>query len=127
MNNLSQLKRLVFSALIIAGLVYLFSISYRVTKLDFVRLVQDAYKAKDFVGAFLQPDLFTRDTETTTITTTFPIPCDSAPVVEQASSGPRLVTSVPCAAVKEKFTLEGYELAPNSDIAVRWHFPDERS
>jgi len=126
MKNLPQLKRLVVSALIIAALVYLYSVSYRVTKLDFVRLVQDAYKAKEFVGSFINPDLFTRDTETTTITTTFPIPCDSAPVSEQPSSGPRLVTNVPCTAVKEKFILEGYELAPNSEIAIRWHFPDDR-
>lgn len=126
MKNLSQLKRMVISVILIAALVYLYSISYKVTKMDFVRLIQDSYKAKDFVSAFLHPDLFTRDSQTTTITTTFPIPCDSAPTSEPVSSGPRLVPSVPCAEIKEKFTLEGYELAPNSEIAVRWHFPDDR-
>ncbi len=126
MKKLSHLKRIVFTTLAIAALVYLYSVSYRVTNMDFPRLVKDAYKAKDFVSAFLHPDLFTRDTETVTITTAFPIPCDSAPVSEPVESGPRLVTSVPCAAEKEKFILEGFGMAPNLEIAVRWHFPDGR-
>ena len=35
-------------------------------------------------------------------------------------AGPRLVTSVPCAAVKDTFTLQGFNLAPNTEIEVRW-------
>lgn len=126
MNNLSQIKRLFIKTLAIAGLVWLYSVSSRITQLDFVRLVRDASKAQDFVAAFLDPDLLTRDHETTTIEITFPIPCGSDLQVAPPTSGPRLVTSVPCAAAKEKFTLEGFALAPDSEISIRWRFPDER-
>ncbi|MBA4379731.1 MAG: phosphonate ABC transporter, permease protein PhnE [Anaerolinea sp.] len=126
MNNLSQIKRLFIKTLAIAGLVWLYSVSSRITQLDFVRLVRDASKAQDFVAAFLDPDMLTRDHETTTIEIAFPIPCGSAAQVAPPTSGPRLVTSVPCAAAKEKFTLEGFALAPDSEISIRWRFPDER-
>ncbi len=126
MHNLSRIKRLFITTLAIAGLVWLYSVSSRITQLDFVRLVRDASKAQDFVAAFLNPDLLTRDHETTTIETAFPIPCGSGLQVAPPTSGPRLVTSVPCAAAREKFTLEGFALAPDSEISIRWRFPDER-
>jgi len=122
-----SLKRLVGSALAIAIAIFLYTASYRVTQMDFVRLFTDAYKARDFVMAFLTPDLITHDYETTTIETTFPIPCDSAPAATPVETGPRLVTSAACAAVKDKFIIEGFGLAPNSDIVVRWRFPDDRT
>ena len=46
---------------------------------------------------FLSPNFFSRDVELTTIEIAFPIPCGSAPNAEPITSGPRLVTSVPCA------------------------------
>jgi len=123
MKKFSQIRRLTLTTLGIAVLVVLYVVSYRATKLDFVRLVKDASKAHDFISAFLHPDLFTRDTATVTIYTAFPIPCDSAPVTPPVASGPRLVTSVPCAAIKEPFTLEGFDMAPNTEISVRWNIP----
>jgi phosphonate transport system permease protein len=123
MKKLSQVTRITLTTLGIAVLVVLYVVSYSVTKMDFVRLVRDASKARDFVSAFLHPDLFTRDTQTVTISTSFPIPCDSAPVSAPTTSGPRLVTSVPCAAIKDTFTLEGFDLAPNSEISIRWNIP----
>lgn len=117
---------LVRSALIIALILAALGWSYRVTRIDFPRLVRDLPKAKEIASAFLTPDLVTRRYETTTVEVAFPIPCGSGPEGEIPSSGPRLVPSVPCAAAKEKFTLEGFDLAPNSEISVRWEFPDER-
>ena len=123
MKKFSQIRRLTLTTLGIAVLVVLYVVSYRATKMDFVRLVKDASKAHDFVSAFLHPDLFTRDTTTVTISIAFPIPCESAPVTAPVASGPRLVTSVPCAAIKEPFTLEGFDMAPNTEISVRWNIP----
>jgi phosphonate transport system permease protein len=123
MKKPSQIKRLTLTTLGLVVLVVLYVISYRVTNMDFVRLVRDASKAREFVSAFLHPDLFTRDTTTITINTSFAIPCDSAPVAAAATSGPRLVTSVPCAAIKDTFTLEGFDMAPNTEISVRWNIP----
>ena len=123
MKKFSQIRRLTLTTLGIAVLVVLYVVSYRATKMDFVRLVKDASKAHDFISAFLHPDLFTRDTTTVTISIAFPIPCESAPVTAPVASGPRLVTSVPCAAIKEPFTLEGFDMAPNMEISVRWNIP----
>jgi len=123
MKKPSQIKRLTFTTLGIAILFVLYVVSYRATKMDFVRLVRDASKARDFVSAFLHPDLFTRDTRTVTISTSFAIPCALAPVSAPAVSGARLVTSVSCAAVKDTFTLEGFDMAPNTEISVRWNIP----
>jgi len=122
-----SLKRLVGTTLVIAIMVILYSVSYRVTQMDFVRLVADSYKAHDFIMAFLTPDLITHDFQTTTIESVFPIPCGSAPEATPRKTGPRIVTSVPCAAVKYKFVIEGFGLVPNSDIILRWHFPDDRT
>jgi len=88
-------------------------------------LIKDAPKAKDLVAAFLTPDLLTRDLKTTTVEMAFPIPCGSAPNPTPVTSGPRLVTSVPCAAVKDTFTVVGYNLAPNAEIAIRWKIPKQ--
>jgi len=125
MKNFSQIRRVTLTTLGIAILVLLYAVSYRVTKMDFVRLVRDVSKAREFVSAFLHPDLLTRDTETVTISTPFAIPCGAAPEAAPVTSGPRLVTSVPCAAIKDTFTLEGFNLAPNSEITVRWNIPND--
>jgi phosphonate transport system permease protein len=127
MKNLPRGWRIVLNTLLIGAVIYIYSISARVTGLDFPRLFKDAYKARELVIAFLTPDVITRDFETTTISTTFPIPCGSAPNASQPSVGPRLATNIPCADVKQTFTLEGFGLAPNSEIEVRWRFPDGRT
>jgi phosphonate transport system permease protein len=127
MKNQPRIGRIVLTTLLIALLIAVYGVSYKVTQLDFVRLVRDAPKAKELVTAFLTPDVVTREVQTTTIETAFPIPCGSAPNATSAASGPRLVTSVPCADIKDTFTLEGFSLAPNSQIAIRWQFPDDRT
>jgi len=126
MKSLSASGKPIRNALIF--LLFLAAIvwSYRVTEINFVKLISSAPKAKEIVADFLTPDVFTTEFHTTTIETTFPIPCGSAPEADIPSSGPRLVPSVKCASAKDKFTLEGFDLAPNSEIAVRWQFPDGR-
>ena len=127
MKNLPRSVRITLTTLLIAVVILFYGVSYKVTGVDFVTLFKEAPKAADFIKAFLTPDVFMRDIETATISTTFPIPCGSAPEAMPVSSGPRLVTSVPCAAVKETFTLEGFGLSPDTEIEVRWRFPDGRS
>ncbi len=126
MKDLSHLKKLVRNSLLFALLLVVFVYSYRVTGIDVARLVRDAPKARNIVLDFLHPDLFRRDVEIVTLDMAFPIPCGSAPEAEPAASGPRLATSVPCAAARERFALEGFELAPNSTIEIRWRLPDGR-
>jgi phosphonate transport system permease protein len=126
MKKLPRFGRITLTVVLIALVVLIYGVSARVTELDFSRLVKDLPKGRQIFTAFLTPDLTTRAYETTTLETSFPIPCGTAPEAEPVTSGPRIVPSVPCADVKAKFTLEGFELAPNSDITIRWQFPDER-
>jgi phosphonate transport system permease protein len=125
MKDRPSIWRIFLTTLLIALAVGILGGSARVSQIDFVRLIKDAPKAKDLVSAFLTPDLLTRDLKTTTVEMAFPIPCGSAPNATPVTSGPRLVTSVPCAAVKDTFTLVGYNLAPNAEIAIRWKIPNK--
>jgi phosphonate transport system permease protein len=127
MKNRPSAWRIFLTAILIALGVAILGVSTRVSQIDFVRFFKDAPKAKTLVTAFLTPDLLTRDLKTTTIEIAFPIPCGSAPNAVQVTSGPRLATSVPCANVKDTFTLEGFNLAPNAQIAIRWQIPNKGS
>jgi len=122
------LTRLVRNTFITALVIAAFVISYRVTEADFPRLFRDLPKGRQLLTAFLTPELFTRDVETRTVSIVFPIPCGAAPEEEVLpSEGPRLIPSVKCAAPLEKFTLEGFDLQPNSEVVIRWRLPDDRT
>ncbi|HVM71245.1 MAG TPA: phosphonate ABC transporter, permease protein PhnE [Anaerolineales bacterium] len=123
MKTRPSVWRISLTILLIALAVLLLGASARISQIDFVRLFVDAPKAKNLVTAFLTPDLVTRGLKTTTIEMAFPIPCGSAPNAVPVTSGPHLSTSVPCAAVKDTFTLNGYGLAPNAQVAIRWNIP----
>jgi phosphonate transport system permease protein len=124
-KNRPSAWRVVLTTFLIAAAVVAIGYSAKVTKIDFVRLIKDAPKAKALITAILTPDLVTRDLQTTTIEMAFPIPCGSAPNATPVTSGPHLTTSVPCARVKDTFTLEGFNLVPNAQIAIRWLLPDK--
>jgi phosphonate transport system permease protein len=126
MKKAPRIWRTTLTTLAIGVAAVVYGISFHVTQVDFIRLFRDAPKANQVLVAFLTPDLFTHDTQKTTLETSFPIPCGSAPNAVPAKSGPRIVPSLLCADPKAKFTLEGFEMAPNADIAITWKFPDAR-
>jgi phosphonate transport system permease protein len=123
----NQTGRIVRNTLLTLLIFLAIGISWRVTEVDFPRLIRDLPKGKAIVTSFLTPDLTTREVTTVTINVAFPIPCGAAPEAVIPTKGPRLVPSVACADPKTKFTLEGFELAPNSEVVVHWKFPDGRS
>ena len=119
--------RIIRNTLLTALVVAAFVVSYDVTEADFPRLFSNLPNGKNLILAFLTPDLVTREMDTRTISIAFPIPCGSAANEDVIpSSGPRLVSSVDCADPLQKFTLEGFELAPDSEVVIRWRLPDER-
>jgi phosphonate transport system permease protein len=126
MNNPVSPGKITRNILIAILIVAAFVISWRVTEIDFPKLVKNFPNGKDILLAFMTPDVFTREKVTKTIETAFPIPCGSAPEAEVPESGPRLVPSVKCADAKVKFTLEGFNLTPSSEVVVRWVMPDGR-
>ena len=121
-----QKSRTLRNALLIALLVAAFGLSYNVTGVDFPRLFRDLPKGGPLLRDFLSPDVVIRDVETRTIEIDFPIPCGSAPSQSGIpSNGPRLVPSVNCADELQKFTLEGFDLEPNSEVVIRWDLPND--
>jgi phosphonate transport system permease protein len=126
MNNPLNPKKITLNILLALIIVAAFAVSWRVTEVDFVKLVQNLPNGKGIILAFLTPDVLTREKTTKTIETAFPIPCGSAPEDAITSTGPRLVPSIKCADPKVNFTLEGFSLMPNSEVVVRWLMPDGR-
>jgi len=127
-NSRLPTGRIIRNVFIIALVIAALGISYQITGVDFARLVNDLPKGRGILQDFLTPDVVTRDTQSTTIEIDFPIPCGSAPAESEIpSKGPRLIPSVNCANPREKFTLEGFELVPDSEILVRWQFPNGRT
>ncbi len=118
--------RITLNVLLLAALVLVLGVSWNVTGVDFPGLLKNLPNGRKIIEEILSPDLFTRDFETTTIETTFAIPCGSAPDPVPASSGPRLIATPVCADEKTAFTLEGFDLSPNAEIVIRWQFPDGR-
>jgi phosphonate transport system permease protein len=127
MDNRLSPGKVVRNTLLAGLIVAAFVISWRVTEVDIKKLVTNLPNGKGIVLAFLTPDFFSRDVSTVTIQTPFPIPCGSAPEAVIPTSGPRLVPSIPCADPKVEFTLEGFDMAPNSGVVVRWRLADDRT
>ncbi len=123
-----QTSRIIRNGLVTALVIAAFVVSYNVTEADFGRLLRNLPNGQELIVAFLTPDVTTRDVETRTISIAFPIPCGSASNESSIpTSGPRLVPSVDCADPRTKFTLEGFDLAPDSEVVIRWRLPDERA
>jgi phosphonate transport system permease protein len=127
MNNPINPGKITRNILLGILIVAAFVVSWRVTEVDFGKLVRNLPNGKEIIVAFLTPDFFTRDKTTKKIETPFPIPCGSAPEADIPSSGPRLVPSIKCADPKVTFTLEGFGLAANSDVVVNWQIADGRT
>jgi phosphonate transport system permease protein len=98
-------------------------IGYRVTEINPTKLFTSLSKSQKILSALIHPDLFTRATTTTTLDIVFPVPCGSAELGTPAHSGPRIVPSVECANPRDKITLQGFDLVPNSDVKLQWLLP----
>lgn len=125
MSHSLSIWKIVRNTLTIAFLIVAFGYSWQVTELDLVRMVRDLPKGEKIVRSFMTPELFTHEYENTVIELALPVPCGTAPNAETATSGPRLITSVPCAELREKFTLEGFEIAPGVEVLISWRFPND--
>jgi len=98
-------------------------IGYRVTEINPIKLFTSLSKSQKILDDLLHPDLFTRATNDTLLDVVFPVPCGSAQPTQQLSTGPRIVPSVPCANPGDNITLQGFDLAPSSDVRIQWLLP----
>jgi len=99
-------------------------LSIRVTQPDLVKLVSSFPKAKTVLGQLVHPELFSRESEKITVSQVVPVPCDSVPLPEVASSGPRIVLDPPCGSPKDVLQMHGYDLPKNAEVSLRWILPD---
>ncbi len=111
------------TVLITLAVVGVYVLAWNGSQIDFPRLFNSLQKGWPILQAFLTPDVVTRDLELVTVQFDLPVPCDSAPNGVLPTTGPRLVPSVPCAAPREKFTVQGFDLPPSADLQLRWRLP----
>ena len=103
LNARSTLPNLLRPTLITIGLLLAYAIAYRGSEVDFPKLfhaLATNEKGRELLGAFLTPDLVTRDIQPVTLQLALPVPCGSAAEGQVATSGPRLAPSVPCAGLR---------------------------
>ncbi len=108
-------------ALLIAIAAYV--VGARVTQINLVKLFTSLPKSKQILSDLVHPDLTTRATTDTTLDLVFPVPCGSAAEAQPATTGAYITTSVPCANPRDVITVQGFSLAPNSDVKLQWLLP----
>lgn len=110
-------------------IVVAYVIASRGSQVDFPRLFNALgtnERARMLLQDFLTPDLVAYDVQPIVLQLALPVPCGSAPNAEVASSGPRLVPAVPCAELRDKFSVEGFDLSPDTDLQLRWRLPSDQ-
>ncbi|MBI4316268.1 MAG: phosphonate ABC transporter, permease protein PhnE [Chloroflexi bacterium] len=122
----AKLPRALRTILIVIGVLVAYVIAYRGSEVDFSRLIGSLGKGGPLMQDFLTPDVVTREIAPVTLQLALPVPCGSAPQGEVPASGPRLVPGVPCAELRDKFTVEGIDLAPNTELQLRWRLPSDQ-
>jgi phosphonate transport system permease protein len=122
-KDYSTRRRLVTGFLILLAIVA-YVIGYRVTEINPVKLLTSLSKSQKILGNLLHPDLFTRATNDTLLDTVFPVPCGSAQSTQEPSTGPRIISDVPCANPGDNITLQGVDMSPNSSVRIQWLLPD---
>lgn len=118
-----KLPSSVRTVLIVLAVAGVYVLAWNGSQIDFQRLFNSLQKGWPILQAFLTPDVVTRDLELVTVQFDLPVPCDSAPNGVPTATGPRLVPSVPCAALRETFTVQGFDLPPSADLQLRWRLP----
>jgi phosphonate transport system permease protein len=98
-------------------------VGYRVTEINPVKLFTSLPKSQKILSDLIHPDLFTRETESTTLDIVFPVPCGSAEPATPSNLGPQIVPNVQCANVGDKISVQGSNLPPNNDVKIQWLLP----
>lgn len=109
--------------ILVLAVAAVYVLAWRGSDIDFATLFGSLEKGLPRLQAFLTPDLVGYDIEPITVQLPFPVPCGSAPNPEVPTAGPRLVPSIPCADPPDAFIVEGFDLAPNADLQLRWRLP----
>jgi phosphonate transport system permease protein len=118
-----NLKRTIITVVSILLAVAAYVIGYRITQIDPIKLLTSLPKSKQILSDLIHPDVTTRKVEQTTLDLVFPVPCGSAEATNPPTSGPTISTNVPCANSRDKITVHGTQMVPNSSVKLQWLLP----
>ena len=118
-----SLRRRVITGISILLAIAVYVIGFRTTQIDLPKLITSLPNSKQILSDLIRPDLTTRPTEDTTLDLVFPVPCDSAQAGKPQDSGAHITTDVPCANPRDKVTVQGSQMAPNSRVKLQWLLP----
>jgi phosphonate transport system permease protein len=118
-----NLRRWFITGFMILLALVAYVIGYRVTEINPVKLFTSLAKSQKILTALIHPDLTTRETVNTTLDIVFPVPCGSAQPTKLPDNEPRIAPNVDCANPKDTITLQGFNMAPNTDVKLSWLLP----
>jgi phosphonate transport system permease protein len=119
-----RLRRWLVTGFLILLAVLAYGIGFRVTQFDPVKLFSSLPKGQKILSSLIHPDLFTRETDDTSLDLVFPVPCGSAQPTQLADNGPRLVLSAACGNPGDVITVTGSGMPADNDVKLQWLLPD---
>jgi phosphonate transport system permease protein len=118
-----NLRRSIITGFLVILAIAAYVIGFRVTQIDPVKLITSLPKSQKILSDLIHPDLFTHTTQDATLDLVFPVPCGSAEAAPAPSSGPAISTNVPCANPRDVITVQGSNMAANTDVKLQWLLP----
>ncbi len=106
---------------LMAAIVYTYG--WKVTQIQPGNLIRDFHLVKPLISALLQPDLITRETESSTTEATFQLTRNPGPegtITPPVSSFPTLQLSRTTGRIGDTLTVEGFNLPPNRQGELLW-------
>jgi phosphonate transport system permease protein len=122
-----NLRRSLITGFFVILAIAAYVIGFRVTQIDPIKLITSLPKSQKILSDLIHPDLFTHNTQDTTLDLVFPIPCGSAEAAPAPTSGPAISTNVPCANPRDVITVQGSNMAANTDVKIQWLLPSGNS
>jgi phosphonate transport system permease protein len=118
-----NLRRSLITGFFVILAIAAYVIGFQVTQIDPVKLITSLPKSQKILSDLIHPDLFTHNTQDTTLDLVFPVPCGAADAAPAPSSGPAISTNVPCANPRDVITVQGSNMAANTEVKLQWLLP----
>jgi phosphonate transport system permease protein len=118
-----NLRRTLITGFFVILAIAAYVIGFQVTQIDPVKLITSLPKSQKILSDLIHPDLFTHNTQDTTLDLVFPVPCGSAEAAPTPTAGPAISTNVPCANPRDVITVQGANMAANTDVKLQWLLP----
>lgn len=113
------------AALFVLAIVPIYVIGWRITEINFSRLIENATAVRPLVSGLVRPALVQRDITYGGETLRFQVPCAPTPpeIPTPDSDGPRLIPSTACGAVGDPIVLRGVGYPPSTPVELWWINP----